>query len=133
MLQNLQFHHIGYAVRDILTTAGYYTGAGWEISEIYYDKIQNTHIAFLSKNMCPLIELVAPIDENSPVVKTLDKMGVAPYHICYETDDIEQSVAALKKQHFLPLFKPVEAIAFGNRKICYLYNQHVGLIELLSK
>jgi methylmalonyl-CoA/ethylmalonyl-CoA epimerase len=124
---------MGYAVRDILTTAGYYIGAGWEISEIYCDKIQNARIAFLSKNAFPLIELVAPVDENSPIVKTLDKMGVTPYHVCYETDDIEQSVIALKKQHFLPLFKPVEAIAFGNRAICYLYHQHVGLIELLNK
>jgi methylmalonyl-CoA/ethylmalonyl-CoA epimerase len=133
MLHNLQFHHIGYAVKDILTTATYYTQAGWAMSEIYCDKIQNTQIAFLSKDICPLIELVAPINENSPVVKTLNKMGVTPYHICYEVEDIEQSVTALKKQHFLPLFKPVEAIAFGNRQICYLYNQHVGLIELLSK
>jgi methylmalonyl-CoA/ethylmalonyl-CoA epimerase len=133
MLHNLQFHHIGYAVRDISATAGYYTGAGWVMSEIYCDKIQNTKIAFLSKNTFPLIELVAPIDENSPIVNTLDKMGVTPYHICYEVDDIEQTVTVLKKQHFLPLFNPVEAIAFKNRKICYLYNQHVGLIELLNK
>jgi methylmalonyl-CoA/ethylmalonyl-CoA epimerase len=62
------------------------------MSEIYCDKIQNTHIVFLSKNAFPLIELVVPIDENSPVVKTLDKMGVAPYPICYATNDIEQSV-----------------------------------------
>jgi methylmalonyl-CoA/ethylmalonyl-CoA epimerase len=133
MLRSLQFHHIGYAVRDISATAEYYIGAGWVMSEIYCDKIQNTKIAFLSKNAFPLIELVAPIDESSPVVKTLDKMGVTPYHICYEVDDIEQSVTALKRQHFLPLFKPVEAVAFKNRKICYLYNQHVGLIELLNK
>jgi methylmalonyl-CoA/ethylmalonyl-CoA epimerase len=133
MLPDLQFHHIGYAVKDILTTAGYYTGAGWQMSEIYCDKIQNSQIAFLSKNTFPLIELVAPADESSPIVKTLDKMGITPYHICYETNNIEQSVIALKKQHFLPLFKPVEAIAFGGRKICYLYHQHVGLIELLNK
>ena len=71
MLASLQLHHIGYAVRDILTTAGYYTGAGWVMSEIYCDKIQNAQIAILSKAAFPLIELVAPVDEKSPVVNML--------------------------------------------------------------
>jgi methylmalonyl-CoA/ethylmalonyl-CoA epimerase len=133
MLNNLTFHHIGYAVKDILVTAEYYTKAGWKISEIQIDVIQNTHIAFLSRDNFPLIELVAPIDNTSPVVKTLEKIGITPYHICYETDDIEKAIYELKKQHFLPLFKPVQAVALDNRKICYLYNQHIGLIELLSK
>jgi methylmalonyl-CoA/ethylmalonyl-CoA epimerase len=133
MLRDLQFHHIGYAVRDIHVTTEYYIKAGWIMSEIYHDIIQDARIAILSKNTFPLIELVAPVNENSPVIKTLDKMGVTPYHVCYETNDIEQSVTSLRKQHFLMLFKPVEAIAFEKRKICYLYNKHVGLIELLNK
>ncbi|GHV79563.1 lactoylglutathione lyase [Spirochaetia bacterium] len=132
MLNNLIFHHIGYAVSDIHVTSEFYIKAGWTLSEIFIDKVQNSQIAFLSKLNFPLMELVAPINEYSPVIKTLDKIGVTPYHICYEIEDIEQAVIDLKKQRFLLLFKPVPASAFGNRKICYLYNQHTGLIELLS-
>jgi methylmalonyl-CoA/ethylmalonyl-CoA epimerase len=132
MLDNIYFHHIGYAVQDILVTAEYYLKAGWVLSEIQIDTLQDTLIAFLTKDSFPLIELVAPKSEQSPVVKTLGKMGVTPYHICYETDDIEQSICALKKQRFIPLFNPVPAVALGNRQICYLYNQHVGLVELLN-
>jgi methylmalonyl-CoA/ethylmalonyl-CoA epimerase len=133
MLDNFIFHHIGYAVHDIAVTAEYYVKAGFVLSEIQVDTTQNSYIAFLSKDAFPLIELVAPIDGNSPVVKTLDKMGVTPYHICYEVDDIDQSIAALEKKRFLPLFNPVEAIALNDRKICYLFNKDVGLIELLNK
>jgi methylmalonyl-CoA/ethylmalonyl-CoA epimerase len=133
MLDNLRFHHIGYAVENISLTAEYYIKAGWILSVIQIDTVQNSQIAFLLKDGFPLMELVAPIDGNSPIVKTLNKMGVTPYHICYEVDDIEQAIAELKKQYFMLLFKPVEAIAFENRKICYLYHKHIGLIELLNK
>jgi methylmalonyl-CoA/ethylmalonyl-CoA epimerase len=132
MLEHLKFHHIGYAVNDILKTAEYYVRAGWALSEILLDEIQNTQIAFLTKEGFPSIELVAPINDKSPTVKILDKVGVTPYHICYETDDIEQSILTLKKQHFIPLFNPVEAVALKNRKICYLFNRHIGLIELVN-
>jgi methylmalonyl-CoA/ethylmalonyl-CoA epimerase len=133
MLEYLKFHHIGYAVKAIPETAKYYVKAGWTLSETLIDEIQNTHIAFLTIEGFPLMELVAPVNEDSPVVKTLDKMGITPYHICYETDDIEQSIFDLKKQRFIPLLNPVEAVALGNRKICYLFNPHVGLIELVNK
>jgi methylmalonyl-CoA/ethylmalonyl-CoA epimerase len=133
MLDYLIFHHIGYAVNDISITAEYYIKAGWNVSEIQVDKIQNARIAFLSKVNFPLMELVAPIDGNSPVVKTLDKMGVAPYHMCYEVEDIEQAITDMKKQRFIPLFRPVQAIALDNRKICYLYNPYIGLVELLNR
>jgi methylmalonyl-CoA/ethylmalonyl-CoA epimerase len=132
-LGNLNFHHIGYAVNDISITAEYYVRGGWVLSDVYIDLTQNAKIAFLFKDDFPLIELVAPINENSPVIKTLDKMGVTSYHICYEVDNIEQSIKTLKELHFVLLSKPVDAIALENRKICYLYHSHIGLVELLNK
>lgn len=133
MLPSFRFHHIGYAVNDIAITAEYYLRCGWVITEEQIDPIQNTKIAFLSKVGFPLIELVAAVDEQSPVVKTLEKSGVTTYHICYEVDDIDEAVMELKRLKFIPLFKPVEAIAINNCKICYLYNNAVGLIEIVNK
>lgn len=133
MLSCFTFHHIGYAVQDINTTGEYYINAGWTMSEIQTDNIQNTKIAFLRKEGFPLIELVSPIDEKSPIVNTLNKMGVTPYHICYEVLDIDSAILELRKLKYIPLFKPVEAVALDNRRICYLFNQSVGLIELLNK
>ena len=133
MLDSFRFHHIGYAVNDIETTAGYYIRAGWSLSDIQIDETQKTKIAFLSKLKMPLIELIAPVDEYSPIVKTLEKVGVSTYHICYEVDDIDFAVVELRKQKFLKLFNPVEAVALNNRKICYLYNKDVGLMEIVGK
>jgi methylmalonyl-CoA/ethylmalonyl-CoA epimerase len=129
----ISVHHIGYAVHDIEKTAEYYINADWLLSEIIIEKVQNVKIAYLSKEGFPLIELVAPIDENSPIVKTLEKSGVTPYHVCYEVDDIDETIEALYEDHFMPLFEPIESTAMENRKICYLYNLNVGLIEIVNK
>lgn len=130
---DLKFHHIGYAVKNIDQTSAFYLKQGWKITQQVIDPIQNTKIAFLSKEDFPLIELVAPIDEQSPVVKTLGKVGVCPYHICYSVDDIEQTILELRKDKFIVLFQPVKAVALNNKLICYLYNTNVGLLELVEE
>lgn len=132
MIKGSRFHHIGYAVKDIFETAENYISMGWVLSEVYVDVIQNSQIAFLKKEGFPLIELVAAVDDKSPVVNTLKKSGVSPYHVCYEVDDIDIAIKELNEMSFFTLFDPVPAIAIENRLICYLYSVSVGLIELVS-
>ena len=125
--------HIGYAVRDILITAKPYIEAGWTLSELIEEKVQNTKIAFLNKEGFPTLELVSPLDDTkSPVDNILKKNGVSTYHICYDVDDIEQAVEDLYDEGFKPLFMPVESIAMNNRKICYLHHLYIGLIEIVE-
>lgn len=126
-------NHIGYAVKDIFVTAQPYVDSGWELSEIFEEKVQNTKIAFLKKDGFPTIELVSPLDDSkSPVDNIIAKSGVAPYHICYDVEDIEQAVEDLYEEDFKPLFMPVESVAMENHKICYLHHLSVGLIELVE-
>ena len=62
------------------------------------------------------IELVKPYEQNLSMQKMLKKRGVSPYHLCYEVDDVEAIYKDLTaKEGWLPLFKPVPAVAFGNR------------------
>lgn len=132
-MKNLKsIDHIGYAVNDIIATAEYYVNAGWILSDIFEERIQNTRIAFLNKEGFTKIELVSPLDGKSPVDNILANSGCAPYHICYEVDDIEQAVEDLYEEDFKPLFFPVESVAMDNKKICYLYNLKVGLVELVN-
>jgi hypothetical protein len=37
------------------------------------------------------------------------------------------------KKRFLLVVKPVEAVAFNYRRVCFLYHKDTGLIELLEK
>lgn len=133
MLPYFKFHHIGVAVHNINNTAAYYIVAGYEKTEIVTDIIQNIKICFLSKAGMPLIELLEPVNDKSPVCTTLSKVGVSPYHICYSVQDIEMAILDLKKIKFIPLSQPVGAVALGRNRICFLYNKEVGLIELLEE
>ena len=107
MIKGSRFHHIGYAVKDIIETAENYISMGWVLSEVYVDVIQNSQIAFLKKEGFPLIELVAAVDDKSPVVNTLKKSGVSPYHVCYEVDDIDIAIKELNEMSFFTMFDPI--------------------------
>jgi len=132
MLSCFKFHHIGIAVFDIEKTARLYIEAGYSKTETVYDPIQNVDICFLEKQGMPRVELLAPKDEKSPVVKTLQKNGVTPYHNCYEVPDIDSAVAELKKKKFVMVAKPSPACAIDNRNVCFLFNKDLGLIELVE-
>ena len=80
----------------------------------------------------PIVELLAPVDELSPVNKTLEKVGVSPYHCCYVVDNIEGAVSELKKQRYIMVSKPAEAVAFCGSRVCFLFNKNVGLVELVE-
>lgn len=133
MLQNFSFHHIGYAVKNIDATAQFYLMSGWTKSDTLLDPVQNTYITFLYREGFPTIELVAPVDDNSPICNTLKKMGVGTYHVCYAIPDIEKAVKELRLKRFIPLFEPVQAIAINNHRICYMMHPQVGLIELVEE
>lgn len=132
MCLNLPFHHIGIACYNIEASAQFYVQDGYTLSPTTYDPIQNVNIAFLSKPDNPLIELISPHDETSPVNKNLQKNGVSPYHICYETADLEETILELKKQKFLVVSRPAVAVAMESRRVCFLFSKDVGLIELVE-
>lgn len=132
MLDSFRFHHIGVAVKDIDATAAIYEGAGYRMSDIVFDPIQNVNICWLTKDGMPIVELLAPVDETSPVCKTLEKNGVIPYHCCYVVEDMENAVKELRKERYVLTNKPAEAVAFCGSRVCFLYHKNVGLIELVE-
>jgi methylmalonyl-CoA/ethylmalonyl-CoA epimerase len=127
------YHHTGVATKDIEITSAFYKNIGYSQSQIVIDEIQNVRICFLSKKNSPLVELVEPINDRSPVNEILKKNGNIPYHFCYEVDGLTEAILEMKKSGFIKIINPVPAKAFNNRLICFLYNKDVGLIELLEK
>lgn len=129
----MKFHHVGIVVRNINEAINAYEALGYsKTSAIIHDPIQNVQLCFLDKDESPTLELVAAISLESPVTNILAKSGPTPYHNCFEVDDINESIASLKQWGYRRLSSIVPAIAFGNRRICFLYHKEVGLIELLE-
>ena len=129
----MNFHHIGIATKSIDKTSKYYLEVGYYMSKQIFDPVQKVNIVFLSKKSMPMIELLEPACEDSPVTKILMKSGVGPYHICYQVKDIYFAIDELKKKKYISLFNPVEAIALSMKKICFLFNKNIGLIELVEE
>jgi hypothetical protein len=129
----MTFHHVGIAVRSIEDSAKWYQAEGYTLSETILDPIQNVSVAFLERADSPRLELVQPVDSASPVNNILKKVGVSAYHSCYEVADIQQKIEELELQDFRLMVEPVPAVAFQNRRICFLYHIDNGLIELLEK
>ena len=124
--------HIGYLTGDISQTSKAFGILGYSSDNIVNDDIQQTRICFLHKEGEVDIELVEPYEKNKTMQKMLTKRGVTPYHICYEVNDIDAEYNELVAKNWTALFRPVEAPAFCNRKICYFWNSEIGFIELVN-
>lgn len=126
--KNAQLHHIGLAVTSISKEVKI---LGCKKPKVFLDKIQKVKVAFINLNGAP-IELIEPIDNNSPITLNLKKKQ-SLVHICYEVPCFKKAVKNARKFGFYSISTPVDAKAFQDKKIIWLYNQSFGLIELLEK
>jgi methylmalonyl-CoA/ethylmalonyl-CoA epimerase len=129
----MEIHHIGYVVKDLNKSLELFKKLGFEIDkELIRDEKRSVDILFL-KNGYFLVEIISPINSKSPIINYLNKMGNTPYHFCYETNDLEKTIKELRKNKFIIVESPSDAIAINNQKVAFLYNPHYGLIEILEK
>ena len=128
----MTFDHIGYAVKDINEAQKVFNFMGIIFDDPIVDEVRHVQIS-LSTNSKTVIELIAPLDGNSPVSDILQKSGNSPYHICYVTNDIETDYEKLRSEGFLPLENPAPSVVFGGKKVCFLFHKNIGLLELAEE
>ncbi|WP_010496807.1 VOC family protein [Paenibacillus elgii] len=128
----MKIHHIGYAVNIIEEAGAHFINLGYQIStQQFVDNKRNVIIQFFN-NGHSTVELIAPLNELSPINNILRKIGNSPYHICYETSNIEQTIALLKSNNYILIEPPSEAVALENHLVAFMFHKFVGLIELLE-
>lgn len=101
------------------------------IQNTVFDSFRKVHICFMEKEGY-VIELVSPADENSVVAGLLKKYKNAPYHICYEAASFEEDFQFLTEHGFTAIDSPTPAPAIGGRRVVFLMNASIGMIELLE-
>ena len=125
--------HIGYLTTDISATAKAFEAFGYERQPVIDFDNQKCSVCFLVKDNNVKIELVKPYEENKSLLRLMKKTGNAPYHICYEVDNLDEMLEKLTfGGQFVQMFPPVPAPAFGGCRICYLWSQETGLVELVE-
>lgn len=127
---------MGIAVPDLQPAIEFYSSVMKLrlLAEPVEDPIQKVRVCFLADagREQPCIELICPLDDKSPVNGYLKK-GIGAYHLCYEVDDIANELTALRSKGCLTVSPPVSAVAFGGRKIAWIFTPMKHLVELLEK
>lgn len=130
------FHHVGFVVASIDTSVrgiAKSVGAEWD-GIITHDPLQSVRVAFLrpKEGRDPLLELVEPAGEKSPVMTFL-KRGGGLHHLCYEVDKLVEQLERSRANGGLVVRPPVPAVAFGGRRIAWFYSKEKLLIEFLER
>ncbi|MCM1264208.1 MAG: VOC family protein [Butyrivibrio sp.] len=126
-----KLHHIGYLISNMEKSISSFLLLGYEADSIFYDEERMADFCFLHSNS-GIIELVAPKEE-SELHPLLKQYRNAPYHLCFEVEDLDESVGCLKSHGFL-LFKDKQrANAISKTaQVVFLMHASLGIIELVS-
>ena len=131
---NLQrLHHVGIVTGDLdQSISNYTTMLGFTLlAAAVVDPIQKVDIAFLTIGGGPLLELLHPFGEDSPLLKFADS-GRGLHHLCYEVDDIENALEVSRGHGAIVVCSPVPAIAIDSRLVAFIYTRERQLIEFLQ-
>ena len=89
------------AVRDIAAAEELYSellGLRVAHREVVADQGVRTSMLLPPGGEGAAVELLEPLDENSPVSKFLEKRGEGIHHVCFLTEDVEASLRRLEKK-----------------------------------
>ena len=129
----MKIDHIGYAVKRIDRALTAFQKLGFKFEPVIDDTDRNVKLAFGDKDGYR-IELVAPLDkkQESPGDQYLSNAVGTPYHICYESENLDAEIEELAKQGFKVVIEPRPAVAFGGRRVVFMMNIGFGLMEIVE-
>jgi len=133
MPTHLRFHHIGIATRNFEKAMKTYLSMGFSVLKGPVEApTQNVRVCFLEKTGHPMIELIEPVGDESPVRNLLKRNGSGPYHLCYIAENIQDTIETLKAEKYFILSKPVQSKPFNDNLIVFAYKEEIGLIEIVE-
>lgn len=130
-----RLHHFGFVVANIeASVPGMCRAllADWN-SEIFTDPLQRVRVTFLKgSHQSPLLELVEPLGQDSPVFRFLDDGG-GLHHLCYEVSSISEHLDRIRAAGGVIVSRAKPAVAFGGRPIAWALTREKLLLEFLQE
>ncbi|WBT09805.1 methylmalonyl-CoA epimerase [Corynebacterium sp. SCR221107] len=128
--------HVGIAVPDLDAAVEFYRSAfGWVNHHTEVNEEQGVTEAMIGpkglKETDGMIQLLAPLNENSTIAKFIDKKGPGLQQMCLRTSDIEALSKHLTDQGIRLLY-PAPKVGTGGAKINFVHPKDAGgvLLEL---
>ena len=132
-IAGLQFHHIGVACRNLDVEARPYHLLGYaQAGEDFVDPIQGITGRFL-EGPGPRLELVTPTGDAEGVLSGMLERGTKMYHLAFLARSFDEALNEALKARGKLVGSPVPAVAFGGRRICFLFLPNLMLVELIEE
>jgi methylmalonyl-CoA/ethylmalonyl-CoA epimerase len=130
-----RLHHVGFVVANIEASAPGMSRAllaHWN-NEIFTDPLQRVRVTFLKAgHQSPLLELVEPLGQNSPVFRFLSERG-GLHHLCYEVLSISEHLDRIRAAGGVIVSRAKPAVAFDGRPIAWALTREKLLLEFLQE
>jgi methylmalonyl-CoA/ethylmalonyl-CoA epimerase len=123
--------HIAIAVEDLNQSLGFWEHAlGLHVHEVRNVPEQAVDVAFLPIGASE-VELVKPVTADSGIAKWMAKRGPGIHHICFEVDDIRQTLVDLSAQG-MELIDQEPRVGAGGKLYAFVHPKSTGgvLVEL---
>jgi hypothetical protein len=129
----LAFHHIGMAVQKTKDAFLYLDAMGYKNVNEVFDPLQSVNLALFTHPTMPAIEVIWPGRGPSPIDNLLKQRSGILYHLCYVTQDGDQSLAAMEAAglRVMPVVDKNPAILFRGIPVSFHHIHGVGLIEFI--
>ena len=125
-------YHIGIVVKSIENSLNYFLNLGYKKkTDKIFEPSQKVNVQFLSLNNV-MIELIEPAAQPSPIDAFLNKGG-GLHHLCYSTEDIEETLEDFKKRGAVIVYKPYISISIEGDNVAFIVTKERELIELVEK
>jgi methylmalonyl-CoA/ethylmalonyl-CoA epimerase len=125
--------HIGIAVNNLDENVHLYRDVmGMEFVGIEEVAEQKVRVAMFKIGEAR-IELLEPTSDDSPVAKFLASKGQGMHHLCYEVDDVDESLKHMDEQG-VRLIDKTSRVGAENSKVGFIHPKSTGgvLVELNS-
>lgn len=126
------FHHIGLACKNIEKEIVSHEKLNYvKETDFFIDPNQKIKGIFMVNGAFRL-ELLEATEKESPINNYLKK-GIRMYHQCFTTPNLDKAIEFLQNEGAIVVVDSIEAVAFNNRKIAFLYLRTHMLVELIEE
>lgn len=132
--KDLKVDHLAFLCKDLQSSyfLNFYKQLSWNIFHEEILPAEGVAVMLLSSPLENFyIELISPLNSESPIQKALIKRGEGFHHICYKVDNLDTKIQDLENLG-LSLLHNYPRIGSRNKRICFLDPSTTGkiLVEL---
>jgi len=131
----LGLDHVGVAVKNLDEAIKVYCDIlGFKLEGVHTLPERKVRVAFLSTGSEAKIELLEPIDSDSPVARFIENRGEGIHHVAVKVDNIEAALENLKQKGVV-LIDEKPRIGAEGKKVAFIHPKSTMgvLLELVMK